>query len=210
METLAFIHAAISYEDPNPDPELRPLEELDFKGSSSVLLGVLSVGVVTTSLGYADSAQALIRYGDSGRGVARLQRALGVFDDGSFGEETRVAVRRFQSNNLLFADGVAGPATLSALGLPRNLGPGGAGGDRPISDGNNCSCNGSSRPIGTSGFVTARIGLNVRNFPSGSVVYGLPRGASVSLTGARDFAGGRNWIQLSDGNWVAEEFISFG
>lgn len=194
METLGFIHAAVDYEDPNSSPELRSLDELNFKVPNSVLMGVLSVGVMAATLNHADRADALIRYGDTGSGVSALQRSLGVRADGVFGPQTLRALERFQYNNYLSQDGVAGPQTLTALGLSANLGPGRPGGEVPV---------------GTGAYVSSRIGLNVRDYPYGPVVYGLPTGAGVSLTGNRRNSGGLSWLQLSDGNWVAEQYISF-
>ncbi len=57
-----------------------------------------------------------------------LQRALGVAADGDFGPITRAAVRRYQLAHGLEVDGIAGPQTLGALGLPTSptLGAGGA------------------------------------------------------------------------------------
>jgi peptidoglycan DL-endopeptidase CwlO len=59
-----------------------------------------------------------------------LQRALGVAADGDYGPVTRAAVRQFQQSRGLLVDGVAGPQTLGALGLPTNvtLGEGSLGG----------------------------------------------------------------------------------
>ena len=58
-----------------------------------------------------------------------LQRALGVAADGDYGPITRAAVRQFQATHGLLVDGIAGPQTLGALGLPTNvtLGEGGSG-----------------------------------------------------------------------------------
>ena len=66
-------------------------------------------------------APAASRKGDTGSDVKKLQRALkivGVYDgalDGSFGDSTEEAVKAFQKNNRLSADGVAGSATIKEL-----------------------------------------------------------------------------------------------
>jgi peptidoglycan hydrolase-like protein with peptidoglycan-binding domain len=49
--------------------------------------------------------------------VVRLQEALGVQVDGTFGPETEAAVRRLQARHGLVADGVVGPQTWHALGV---------------------------------------------------------------------------------------------
>lgn len=78
----------------------------------------------TLVLGFAQSALAVsYRQGDSGSAVTTIQTKLkrwGYFDgpvDGIYGSKTSKAVRSFQRKNGLTADGVAGPATLKALGM---------------------------------------------------------------------------------------------
>ena len=78
----------------------------------------------TLVLGFAQSALAAsYRQGDSGSAVTTIQTKLkrwGYFDgpvDGIYGSKTSKAVRSFQRKNGLTADGVAGPATLKALGM---------------------------------------------------------------------------------------------
>ena len=55
--------------------------------------------------------------GSGGDAVARLQSALRLSPDGSFGPETEAAVRRLQARHGLTVDGVVGPATWALLGI---------------------------------------------------------------------------------------------
>jgi cell wall-associated NlpC family hydrolase len=50
-----------------------------------------------------------------------LQRIVGVAADGEYGPITRAAVRRYQAAHGLLVDGVAGPQTLGAMGLPTDI-----------------------------------------------------------------------------------------
>jgi peptidoglycan hydrolase-like protein with peptidoglycan-binding domain len=54
---------------------------------------------------------------DEAEAVSRLQSALHVSTDGSFGPETEAAVRRLQARHGLSVDGVVGPATWGLLGV---------------------------------------------------------------------------------------------
>ncbi|MBL6929009.1 MAG: VWA domain-containing protein [Rhodospirillales bacterium] len=66
---------------------------------------------------------SMLQSGDSGSAVERLQRAMkdaGQYSgpvDGDYSDDLEDAVRSYQSDNNLTSDGVAGPATLDALGL---------------------------------------------------------------------------------------------
>lgn len=68
-------------------------------------------------------AQAAVYWGSTGTQVRQVQQKLkqwGYFSgtvDGVFGQETYDAVVRFQKKNGLTADGVAGSATLAAMGI---------------------------------------------------------------------------------------------
>ena len=67
--------------------------------------------------GSPDSAAVVVKRGDRGTAVRKVQSALGIPADGVFGPQTEQAVRRFQKRKGLTADGVVGPQTRDALGL---------------------------------------------------------------------------------------------
>lgn len=75
-----------------------------------------------SALGIGGSSTAL-RRGSTGSGVRQVQQRLlnwGYYSgsvDGIYGSETEGAVRKFQRNNGLTADGICGVKTLSAMGL---------------------------------------------------------------------------------------------
>ena len=66
----------------------------------------------------------------AGSTVAKLQSALGITPDGVYGPNTRRAVRNYQRNQGLAVDGIAGPVTLTHLGLAKQ-GSGAATGGKP-------------------------------------------------------------------------------
>lgn len=68
------------------------------------------------------AAPVVLRIGSSGAEVRRLQRALGIEEDGSFGPQTEAAVRRFQAAVGLPVDGVVGDRTWAALSSDRAAG----------------------------------------------------------------------------------------
>jgi putative chitinase len=56
-----------------------------------------------------------VRRGSSGDAVKRIQRKLGLVQDGDFGPATERAVMAWQRENGLDADGIVGPKTLEAM-----------------------------------------------------------------------------------------------
>lgn len=83
------------------------------------------------------SRAALSNYGSTGQEVIDIQAKLynwGYYNgivDGIYGYETFSAVKRFQTRNGLTVDGVAGPETLAALGLPSGVAQTGGGAGSP-------------------------------------------------------------------------------
>jgi peptidoglycan hydrolase-like protein with peptidoglycan-binding domain len=66
--------------------------------------------------GQVESAVVLKR-GDRGAAVRKLQAALELPVDGVFGPQTEKAVKSFQKRKGLTVDGIVGPDTRDALGL---------------------------------------------------------------------------------------------
>jgi hypothetical protein len=60
---------------------------------------------------------SILRLGDKGEHVKRLQQALGITADGIYGAKTKRAVQSAQRKHGLTPDGIAGPNTYKALGL---------------------------------------------------------------------------------------------
>lgn len=93
--------------------------EVDGKVSTTTWSVLFSGGAGGSSSGGAVSGT--LRYGDQGLAVLALQTRLKDLKynpgtlDGIFGQNTLIAVRDFQQNNFLTADGVAGSRTLNAL-----------------------------------------------------------------------------------------------
>lgn len=96
-----------------------------------ILLNILMISIVSN---FSGSTETLSKIGSTGTEVRQIQTRLknwgyyagGV--DGVYGTQTRNAVMYFQRKNGLTIDGVAGSATLSALGLPAGSSGGGSGG----------------------------------------------------------------------------------
>jgi peptidoglycan hydrolase-like protein with peptidoglycan-binding domain len=71
----------------------------------------------TASGGASASTEVVVKRGDRGSAVRKIQEQLGVSVDGDFGAQTERAVKRFQRGHDLVPDGIVGPLTRGALGL---------------------------------------------------------------------------------------------
>ncbi len=187
MESLAYLHAATSYESPNPDPEVVGFDNLNLP--SPAVMGLAGAAIAASVLGGTpDRAMAAttVSLGSSGKAVESIQKALGVAVDGQYGVKTQAAVMDFQiRSGLKEIDGVVGQETAKALGLDENY-----------------------RPVG---YVVTNtgIGLNVRQGPGVGyyIVGGAPDGAFLS----QDYEtiiynDGYAWTPLHTGGWVASDY----
>ncbi|MDY6897689.1 MAG: peptidoglycan-binding protein [Cyanobacteriota bacterium] len=160
----------------------------------------ISAAIAGTVLTAASAAQALtLKTGATGYNVRIMQTELrnrgffpkNVSSTGYYGSITKAAVMRFQRANGLRADGIAGPATLRAMGYA------GTGGSRPV-----------DQFQGANGVVRVRTKLNVRAGAGTNyrVLGTLPPGQSVSIVNERN-----GWYQLEtpEGEyWVHSKYIS--
>jgi len=198
METLAFTHAAVAYEDPNPAPEL----QINLEIPSSAWVGALSTAVVLSAVvGTAPNAEASVRLGDVCSAVSDLQATLinagynpgGI--DSTFGSGTLSAVQRFQSNNGLNADGVVGPQTASAMGLSGDA----------FRSGNSCYGGGDDRGNSGGRFVSTNgSALTVRSGPGGGYTARDYLANGTPVTVARTSGG---WSEIEGGGWVSSDWL---
>lgn len=90
-----------------------------------ILLSILTVTIIIGLIEFSRYSQveALSKYGSRGDEVRKIQEKLkrwGYYNgnvDGIYGSKTLTAVREFQRKNGLAVDGIAGPKTLSAMGI---------------------------------------------------------------------------------------------
>jgi len=71
----------------------------------------------SASGGAAAASEVVVKRGDRGSAVQKIQEELGITADGVFGAQTERAVKRFQRSHDLVPDGIVGPLTRGALGL---------------------------------------------------------------------------------------------
>lgn len=81
----------------------------------AVLGGEVSAPKPQRSSSNSGRSMPILRRGSRGPAVGKLQKALGIKDDGIFGIGTAAALKNFQRANGLTPDGVAGPNTYAKL-----------------------------------------------------------------------------------------------
>lgn len=100
-----------------------------FKNRKFIISFIFLTIIILVSIGYFlykknnDTIEALSKYGSRGSEVTQIQTKLkrwGYYTgniDGIYGTKTVEAVKYFQRKNGLTVDGIAGPATLKAMGI---------------------------------------------------------------------------------------------
>lgn len=100
-----------------------------FKNRKFIISFIFLTIIILISIGYFlykknnDTIEALSKYGSRGSEVTQIQTKLkrwGYYTgniDGIYGTQTVNAVKYFQRKNGLTVDGIAGPATLKAMGI---------------------------------------------------------------------------------------------
>ena len=95
----------------------------NFLKTAIIVLTALTLLIVTSLIFSDESQPAISQVGSSGAEVRAIQEKLkerGLFTvgvTGYYGEQTRQAVLKFQKQQGIQQTGVAGPATLKALGI---------------------------------------------------------------------------------------------
>ncbi len=89
----------------------------------AIITILLTLTMVIATLFQENTIETLSKYGSRGSEVTQIQTKLkrwGYYNgsiDGIYGSKTLEAVRYFQRKNGLTVDGIAGPATLRAMGI---------------------------------------------------------------------------------------------
>lgn len=93
----------------------------------TIIIGIIAITsiaiIILVILSKSNSVEVLSKYGSRGSEVTQIQTKLkrwGYYNgnvDGIYGTQTVNAVKYFQRKNGLTQDGIAGPATLKAMGI---------------------------------------------------------------------------------------------
>ena len=99
------------------------MQKFNISKKAVVIITLAIMLFVTYNIFFRDNSQALSKYGSRGNEVTQIQTKLkrwGYYTgsvDGIYGSKTVAAVKYFQRKNGLTVDGIAGPATLKAMGI---------------------------------------------------------------------------------------------
>ena len=94
-----------------------------YKRLLCLFIGLVGIILIFSSFKVKNEKEVLSRFGSSGSEVTKIQTKLknwGYYTgsvDGIYGSRTVAAVKKFQTKNGLTSDGIAGPATLAAMGI---------------------------------------------------------------------------------------------
>jgi Transglycosylase-like domain/Putative peptidoglycan binding domain len=84
---------------------------------SAIALAAMVALLAVVGVSSASAKAVVVKKGDRGPAVKRIQKKLHKDADGVFGSATKRAVKRFQRRKDLESDGVVGPATRRAMHL---------------------------------------------------------------------------------------------
>jgi uncharacterized protein YraI len=225
METLAFLHASINYENPesvtpisHPEGERSPIAQ-------SMVAGMTGGAVVLSAMVMAPGSQAVVQQGDECAAVRSVQTALQQKGynpgqvDGVFGPTTEVATIEFQRRNNLPADGQVGSKTASALGLRvedanspfRDGACGASSGTTTVASAGSSAVASSGSSATSSRSSTVRIKtngnpLNVRSGPGTnySVIGVISNGVQVRVSESAN-----GWLRLAERDgWIAAQWTT--
>jgi Transglycosylase-like domain/Putative peptidoglycan binding domain len=88
-----------------------------FAATAIALVCTVDIAAADSTGGASAASEVVVKRGDRGDAVRKVQSALGVAADGVFGPMTERALKRFQRGKGLLVDGIVGPQTRAALGL---------------------------------------------------------------------------------------------
>lgn len=97
-----------------------------------LFISLIGIILIFSSFKVKNEKEVLSRFGSSGSEVTKIQTKLknwGYYTgsvDGIYGSRTVAAVKKFQTKNGLTSDGIAGPATLAAMGIQSSSSSAGA------------------------------------------------------------------------------------
>ncbi|MEN0644963.1 peptidoglycan-binding protein [Alkalicoccobacillus gibsonii] len=167
------------------------------------------------------ATSSILRVGSRGAAVTELQsqlRSVGVFNQnptGYYGNDTRDAVRKFQSANGLTADGIAGPKTFAKLGQGSTYKPNTEVKSETVSNNNNSGATVTNIVAEAS----KHIGVPYKwggGTPSGFDCSGFiqyvfkQQGISVPRTAASQYSAGKSVSSLQVGDVVFFETYKAG